>query len=56
MVAIIAPDEDSLGANGFSHYCGDEEAEECGFHGCVEGFLKNGVLQFQNCVVLYCEL
>ena len=54
MAAIIAFDEDSLGANGFSRYC-DKEAEECNFHGCVEGFLKNDV-RLQNGFVLYYEL
>jgi hypothetical protein len=55
MVTIVASDEDSLGANGFSRYR-DKEAEECNFqHGCVEGFLKNDV-RLQNGFVLYYEL
>ncbi len=44
VVAITASEEDFLGANNFNLYCNDEEAEECNFHGCVEGFLKNSVL------------
>jgi hypothetical protein len=46
-VAIIATDEESLGANGFSRCCGNKEAEEGDFHDCAEECLKNGVLRLK---------
>ncbi len=54
MVTIVLSEEDSLGANDFNRYCGNKEAEECDFHGCVEGFLKNGVLRCK--IVLLCVM
>jgi hypothetical protein len=54
-VAIVASDDDSLGDNSFSCCCGDKEAEECDFHGCVPRLHFFVLYYEQKCMAEYCS-